>query len=41
MTDASRLFDDVVAALGRPRNATYRLQLGPSLGFEEVAALAP
>ena len=41
MTDASRLFDDVVAALGRPRSATYRLQLGPSLGFDEVAALAP
>jgi (1->4)-alpha-D-glucan 1-alpha-D-glucosylmutase len=41
MTDASRLYDDVVAALGRPRSATYRLQLGPSLGFDEVAALAP
>ena len=41
MTDASRLFDDVVAALGRPRSATYRLQLGPSFGFDEVAALAP
>jgi (1->4)-alpha-D-glucan 1-alpha-D-glucosylmutase len=41
MTDASRLYDDVVAALGRPRSATYRLQLGPSLGFDEVTALAP
>lgn len=41
MTDASTLFAEVVARLGRPRSATYRFQLGPSLGFDHVTALAP
>jgi len=41
MTDVSTLFAQAVAGFGRPRNATYRLQLGPSLGFDHVAALAP
>ena len=41
MTDLKALFAQVVAALGRRRNATYRVQLGTSLGFDQVAALAP
>ena len=41
MTDVTELFAQVVAALGRRRNATYRVQLGASLGFDQVAALAP
>ena len=41
MTDAHALLARVVRALARPRRATYRLQLGPDLRFEEVAALAP
>ena len=41
MTDVKALFAQVVAALGRRRNATYRVQLGTSLGFDQVAALAP
>lgn len=40
MTDARALFAEAVTGLGRPRSATYRLQLGPSLGFDHVAALA-
>ncbi len=41
MIDVSFLLQQVVGAMTRPRHATYRLQLGPSLGFDEVAALAP
>jgi (1->4)-alpha-D-glucan 1-alpha-D-glucosylmutase len=41
MTDDRALFAQVVAALARQRNATYRFQLGQSLGFDHVAALAP
>src|SRR6266436_7975315 len=41
MTDVTELFAQVAAALGRRRNATYRVQLGASLGFDQVAALAP
>ena len=39
-TSAEGLLDRVRAALDRPRRATYRLQLGPSLTFEGVARLA-
>jgi (1->4)-alpha-D-glucan 1-alpha-D-glucosylmutase len=38
--DAGALFAAAVAQLGRPRSATYRFQLGPALGFDQVAALA-
>ncbi len=38
---AGALLERVRAALERPRRATYRLQLGPSLTFEGVARLAP
>jgi (1->4)-alpha-D-glucan 1-alpha-D-glucosylmutase len=41
MTNVKALFAQVVAALARRRNATYRVQLGASLGFDHVAALAP
>jgi len=41
VSDVKALFAEVVAALGRRGNATYRLQLGASLGFDQVAALAP
>ena len=41
MTDLDALIEEAVAALARPRRATYRLQLGPALRFEDVAALAP
>ncbi len=41
MSDAGALLARVVEALARPRCATYRLQLGPELRFEGVAALAP
>jgi (1->4)-alpha-D-glucan 1-alpha-D-glucosylmutase len=37
--EAQALLQDVAAALRRERRATYRLQLGPGLGFEDVAAL--
>jgi (1->4)-alpha-D-glucan 1-alpha-D-glucosylmutase len=40
MTDVTVLYEQVVAALARRRNATYRFQLGPTLGFDHVAALA-
>ena len=40
MTYAHALFADAVAQLRRPGTATYRFQLGPSLGFEHVAALS-
>ena len=41
MIDVGVLFEQAVAALGRERHATYRLQLGGALGFDAVAALAP
>jgi (1->4)-alpha-D-glucan 1-alpha-D-glucosylmutase len=41
MTDVSALFAEVVARLQRSRSATYRLQLGSSLGFDQVASLVP
>jgi (1->4)-alpha-D-glucan 1-alpha-D-glucosylmutase len=40
MIEVGVLFQQAVAALGRERHATYRLQLGAGLGFEEVAGLA-
>jgi (1->4)-alpha-D-glucan 1-alpha-D-glucosylmutase len=39
MIDADALFQQAAAALRRERRATYRLQLGSALGFDEVAAL--
>jgi (1->4)-alpha-D-glucan 1-alpha-D-glucosylmutase len=39
--DGAALLERVREALYRPRRATYRLQLGPSLTFEGVAQLAP
>ena len=41
MTDSRALLHDVVAAMARSRHATYRLQLGAALGFDDVGALAP
>ena len=41
MMDAKALLSEAVARLARSRSATYRFQLGPSLGFEQVAALSP
>jgi (1->4)-alpha-D-glucan 1-alpha-D-glucosylmutase len=41
MIDADALFQQAAAALRRERRASYRLQLGSALGFDEVAALAP
>src|SRR5262249_60864436 len=40
MTDAGALLAAAIAEFEPPRSATYRFQLGPSLGFEQVAALA-
>ena len=40
MTYAHALFAEAVAQLRQPGTATYRFQLGPSRGFEHVAALA-
>jgi len=40
MTDAGAVLAAAIAELERPRSATYRFQLGPALGFEQVAALA-
>src|SRR5262245_57132194 len=40
MVDVSILLQQVVAAMARPRHATYRLQLGSALGFDAVAELA-
>ena len=39
MIDADVLFQQAAAALRHERRATYRLQLGSVLGFDEVAAL--
>ncbi len=41
MIDAGVLFQQAVAALRRTRRATYRLQLGSALRFDDVAALGP
>ncbi|HYB43778.1 MAG TPA: malto-oligosyltrehalose synthase [Candidatus Methylomirabilis sp.] len=41
MIDVSVLLQQVAAAMGHVRQATYRLQLGAALGFDGVAALAP
>ena len=41
MTDMDALLDNALAAIARPHRATYRLQLGPALRFEDVAALGP
>ncbi|MBI2526427.1 MAG: malto-oligosyltrehalose synthase [Candidatus Rokubacteria bacterium] len=41
MSDVDALLQEIVEALARPRRATYRLQLGPTLSFEDVGALAP
>ncbi|HET8576334.1 MAG TPA: malto-oligosyltrehalose synthase [Methylomirabilota bacterium] len=41
MRDVDALLQEVVRALGRPRRASYRLQLGPALRFDDVRALAP
>jgi (1->4)-alpha-D-glucan 1-alpha-D-glucosylmutase len=39
--DVNVLLQQVTAELARPRHATYRLQLGATLGFDAVAELAP
>ena len=41
MIDTAMLLQQVSSALTRRRHATYRLQLGSTLGFADVAALAP
>ena len=41
MIDVGVLFQQAAAALRRAHHATYRLQLGSTLGFDAVAALAP
>jgi (1->4)-alpha-D-glucan 1-alpha-D-glucosylmutase len=41
MIDPTELASRATTALSKERRATYRLQLGPGLGFEQVAALAP
>jgi (1->4)-alpha-D-glucan 1-alpha-D-glucosylmutase len=41
MIDVAELFQRAIAALSHPRHASYRLQLGRSLRFDDVAALAP
>ncbi|HEX4995329.1 MAG TPA: malto-oligosyltrehalose synthase [Methylomirabilota bacterium] len=41
MIDVDVLFQQAAAALRRERHATYRLQLGSTLGFDAVAALGP
>src|SRR5215468_12197835 len=38
--DLDDLLERAAATLAPPRTATYRLQLGPALGFERVAALS-
>ena len=38
--DLDDLLERAAATLAPPRTATYRLQLGPTLGFERVAALS-
>jgi (1->4)-alpha-D-glucan 1-alpha-D-glucosylmutase len=41
MIDVGVLFQQAVGVLQRGRRATYRLQLGDTLGFDAVAELAP
>jgi (1->4)-alpha-D-glucan 1-alpha-D-glucosylmutase len=41
MNEVEVLFERCRAELTRTRHATYRLQLGPSLRFDDVGALAP
>jgi (1->4)-alpha-D-glucan 1-alpha-D-glucosylmutase len=41
MIDVGVFFQQAAAALRRDRHATYRLQLGSTLGFDAVAALGP
>ena len=41
MIDAGALFQQAVTALHRTPRATYRLQLGSALRFDDVAALGP
>lgn len=41
MTEIQAIFTEAAARLPRPRAATYRLQLGPALGFDQAAGLAP
>ncbi|MBI2369319.1 MAG: malto-oligosyltrehalose synthase, partial [Deltaproteobacteria bacterium] len=41
MADMDALLAQVLAKLGRPHRATYRLQLGAALRFADVASLAP
>src|SRR5689334_5813181 len=41
MIDAGVLLQQAAAALRHERRASYRLQLGSALGFDDVAALAP
>ncbi len=38
VTDLDTLLEQAVAALARPRRATYRLQLGPALHAMTAAA---
>jgi len=40
MTDVKSLLAEAITRLGQPHGATYRFQLGPSVGFDHVAALA-
>ncbi|PWU22954.1 MAG: hypothetical protein C5B48_09475, partial [Candidatus Rokuibacteriota bacterium] len=41
MIEIADLYQRAVTALTRTRHASYRLQLGPRLTFDDVAALAP
>ena len=41
MTDIAATLQRAVAALWRPRHASYRLQLGRSLTVDQVAAVGP
>src|SRR5262249_51983443 len=41
MSQSDALLEQVCRALRRERRATYRLQLGPGLRFDDVAALIP
>jgi len=41
MTDIAATLQRAVAALWRPRHASYRLQLGRSLTLDQVAAVGP
>ena len=41
MSEIRAIFAEAVERLPRPGTASYRLQLGPALGFEQAAGLAP